>query len=538
MTNKNRTQRKRRWWPWTVLAVALIPGAAILVRGAIGRSSAQAATAAQAGEIVTVTVGDLSARATASGNLAARREAGLSLDVSGTVEEVLVQVGDAVKAGDPLVRLDATALKRQVENAQLSLAIQQANLADLLEGPTASEVASAQASVDSARASLEDVKNGANPAEIQSARASLASAQASYEDVLAGPDPDSVTQSAASLKNAEAALQQAQANYDRVKDSPDIGRRAESLNLQQATNDYASAQAAYAQATKGATDDQIQQAKASIEQAKASLQKLLDSPTPAELASAQSQLAQAEANLDTVQRGAGAAQLEVQKAQVAQAQLSLAEAEESLAKATLTAPFDGVITAVHVTVGERAGGLAVDIADTASLELVLSVDEVDIGVLAVGQPAVITFETWPGQEVQGEISSIAPKATENNSAVVSYAVRVKLGATRLPVRIGMTADADLITDAKSGVLRVPSQAITADREAGTYSVNLMTTDAEGKETITVTPVTIGLKDGDYTQIMSGLNAGDRVRIGQITAESSDSGFMMGGGAPGGNPFSR
>lgn len=526
MTGKNNTQRRRRRWPWIVAAVVLAVVGVPLVMGAVARGG-QAAAATQSGEIVTVTVGDLSARATASGNLEAQREAGLSLDVAGTVKEVLVAVGDTVKAGEPLVRLDTAGLERQVENAKLSLSIQQANLDDLLEGPNAAELASAQAAVDSARANLEDVKDGPNPNEVQSARASLASAQAAYQKLLAGPDAESVTQAEAALKSAEASLQQAQAAYDRVAGSPDIGMRQESLKLQQATNDFESAKAAYQAAMKGATEDQLKQAQASIEQARASLQKLLDSPTPAELAAAQSQVSQAEASLDSLQRGASAAKIEVQKAQVAQAKISLAEAEESLAKATLTAPFDGVITAVHVSAGERASGLAVELADTSTLELVLSVDEVDIGALAVGQPAVITFETWPGKEVSGQISAIAPKSTESNSAVVSYAVRVKLAATDLPVRIGMTADADLITDTRSGALLVPSQAITADREAGTYTVNLVTAGADGKDAFTKTQVTIGLKDGDNTEITSGLKAGDRVLIGEITvAQPAQGGFLM------------
>jgi HlyD family secretion protein len=454
------------------------------------------------------------------------------LEITGTVAEAPVSEGDAVKAGDPLVRLDTAALERAVENAKLALTIQQANLADLVDGATAAELASAQASLDSARAHLEDVRDGANPNDIQSARASLASAQAAYQDLLDGPDAQSVTQSAASLANAEASLRQAQTAYDRVAGSPDVGMRREALELQQATNNYESAKAAYELATRGATNDQLKQAQASVEQARSALQKLLDSPTAADLAAAQSQVSQAEANLDTVTRGAGDAKVQVAQAQVAQAQISLAEAEESLAKATLRAPFDGIITAVHVVEGERASGLAVEMADTSALELVLSVDEVDVGQLAVGQPAVVTFETWPGKTVEGEIASIAPKATESNSAVVSYAVRVKLGQTDLPVRLGMTADADLITDKRTRALLAPSQAITADREAGTYSVNLVGVDAEGKQTFTRTAVTIGLKDGDNTEITSGLKAGDQVLIGEITTAAPERGGFMMPPAPG------
>jgi RND family efflux transporter MFP subunit len=513
---------------------------ALRARGANGLASA--ATQTPSGEVATAVRGDLSVTATASGNVEARREARLSLKVAGTVAEMPAGVGDKIKAGDALVRLETTVLERAVANAELNLRIQEANLKDLLDGSSEAEVTSAQAGVDSALAHLADVKDGANPDDIQAARASVASAQAAYDDLLDGPDAESVAQAQASLANAEATLRQAQAAYDRVAGNPDIAMRRESLDLQQATNNYGSAKAAYENVAQGATQEQIRQAKANLEQAQANLQKLLNSPTAAELASAESQLAQSQASLDSVTTGAGAEKVEVARAQVEQARLSLEEARENLDKATLRAPFDGIITAVHVAEGEQATGLAVEMADTNSLEIVLAVDEQDVGQLAVGQPAIITLETWPDREIQGKVASIAPKATAGNGGIASYEVRLDLADTDLPVRIGMTADADVVTAAREGALLVPSQAITADREAGTYKVNLVDEAPDGSRTITPVAVTIGLKDGDNTEITSGLQEGDRVLIGAITsaAEQRRNPLMppRPGGGTGGGPFGR
>ena len=315
----------------------------------------------------------------------------------------------------------------------------------------------------------------------------------------------------------------------------------QALDLEQATNNYASAQAAYDLAVAGASQDQIQQSRASLEQARANLQKLLDSPSATEVAAAESQLAQAQAQLDSVTQGASSEKIDVAQAQVEQARLNVAEAQENLAKASLRAPFAGVITAVHVAQGEQASGLAVEMADTGNLEVVLNVDEVDVGELAANQPAVITLETWPGAEINGTLASIAPKATASGSGVASYEVRVALGNTDLPVRIGMTADADLITAEKEGVLLVPSQAIIADREAGKYFVNLAGVGPDGARTFTRTEVTIGLKDGAHTEITSGLHIGDEVLIGEITTAApapSRPGFFppMPGDGGRNNPF--
>jgi multidrug efflux pump subunit AcrA (membrane-fusion protein) len=88
-----------------------------------------------------------------------------------------------------------------------------------------------------------------------------------------------------------------------------------------------------------------------------------------------------------------------------------------------------------------------------------------------------------------------------------------LGDADLPVLVGMTANADLITARREEVLLVPNAAITANRQAGTYTVDRVHTDG----TVAPVEVTVGLKDGDYTQILDGLANGDRVLLGQLSA---------------------
>jgi len=494
--------------------------------------------------IVSVSRGSLREIATATGEVQAQREAQLSLGVSGIVQEVHVRQGTEVQTGDVLVQLDTAALERAVAQAEQNLIIQEANLAELFNGASDEDLASSRAAVQSAEANLERVQAGAQPKDVEAAQASLDAAEAAYMELLNGPSGSSIAQAEANLRNAEAKLQQAQSSYDTVSWRSDIGRLPQSLELEQATNSYDVALAAYDAAIEGPSADQIQQARASVTQAEASLQKLLDSPTASELASADSQLAQAEAQLAALLEGSSATRVSIAEAQVEQARISLEEARENLAKASLLAPFDGVVTAVHVAEGELAAGLAAELVDTKSLEVVLNVDEVDIGELAVGQPAIITLETWPGEEIQGEVVSIAPKSSEGMGAIVSYEVRLSLGDTELPVLIGMTANADLITSAKDGVLLAPNQAITPDRDAGKYFVNRVLEGPEGEMITERIEVTIGLKDEDHTEITSGLQEGDRLSIDIITAGSNTSpGGMFGGpgmdgGMGQGAPFGR
>ena len=533
---KNNTPRKSKKWLW-IAAGSLVLVSAFVAFGFLGLRAEQSASAnglAAGEEIVTAFTGDLASTATATGDIQPQREAQLSLSVAGTVDEVLVREGSEVQAGDVLVQLDTAALERAVATAEQNLIIQEANLAELMDDASDADLASSQASVDSAQANLENVLDGADAYDIDAARASLVSAQAAYADLLDGPDPDDTAQALANLRNAEADLAQAQANYDEVAWHSNIGQMPQSLALEQATNSYEVALANYNNATEDATNEQLKQARSSIAQADASLQRLLDSPSAAEIAAAESQLAQAEATLANLLDGASTEKIAIYQAQVQQARINLAAAQENLADASLLAPFAGVITAVHVAEGEMANGLAAELVDTDSLEVVLSVDEVDIGDLAVGQAAIITLETWPGEEIAGEIVSIAPKSSASNSAIVAYEVRLSLGETDLPVLIGMTAEADLITAAKEGVLLVPNQAITPDRSAGTYSVNLIETSPDGGITTRPVEVTIGLKDDDYTEITSGLSEGDRLSLNIITgAAEEEQGGIFGMRPPGG-----
>jgi HlyD family secretion protein len=198
---------------------------------------------------------------------------------------------------------------------------------------------------------------------------------------------------------------------------------------------------------------------------------------------------------------------------VEQARIALEKAELDLEEATLVAPFDGVITAVNVDAGEVANGILVELFDPNSLEIVLDVDEVDIANVHQGQTALVTLETWPGTEITSEVVSIAPVAKSDNSALVVFEVYLKIGETELPVLLGMTADAALISSDNEEVLLVPNAVINADRNTGTFTVNKVSLDAEGNQVTEEVEVSIGLRDGRFTQITDGLAEGDQVLVG-------------------------
>lgn len=546
------TKKKRANWGCiigVIVALALLGGGGLWLRSL----SATTTATADEGEIVTAVIGDLAANASASGTLTAQNTARLAFSTSGQVEEVLVKVGDVVTEGQPLIRLQTTELERAVTSAEQTLIIQQANLENLQAPPSAAAIAAAEANVASAQASFDDLMAGPSEDEITSAETSvrtanadIAAASARVQDLRSAPDAAAVQAAEIALGLAQQdATQAAEQHSTILVTEPNDFLTADKLaeiefsartRAVQANAALASAQETYDALVKGdpnslaAAQASVAVAVAQRDAAQARLDQLLLPPSEAQIAQAQATIAQAQASLDKLQRGPTALQIASAEVQVEQSRINWERAKNNLAKATLTAPFGGTITAVNVQVGENANGIVLEMVDQDHLEVVLEVDEIDLGSLSVGQAAVLTLETWPDTEISGQISAIAPTATNNGSDLVTYKVFVALGETDLPVLVGMTANARIETARRDNVLLVPNGAIIVDRVTSSYTVNKVVTDANGQQSLTAVPVTIGLRDGRYTQIMDGLSEGEQVLIGNKLPVAT---FGDGGGGPGG-----
>lgn len=565
----------------TILIVSALVVVALAIGGCQVIRQASAASTPNTGDVVTAFIGDLDFTVSASGQVQANQEAQLALGTSGIVKQVYVRVGDTVQTGDVLVELESDDLARAVENARQTLTIREANLAELLKPPSEQDLTSAQAAVDNAQAQLDDLLAGPTEDELAQAEASLATAQARLDKLLAGPSKEELAQAQAAVTSAQAGLEAARARAAALADQVFIAENdihTAQLGIDQAQNMYnllvwndwkagvswapyspqgvalkkaqirydvavanltlteidandlavrsAEAQLAQAQASLAALTEkntaQIAAAEAQVAQAKANLANLT-AGNPVQIASARSQLAQAQANLAKLLDGASEEQIATAQAQVEQARISLEDAQANLADATLVAPFDGTVTQVYVAAGERAAGPAVDLVDADRLQVVLTVDEIDIGRIVVGQSAVVTLEAWPDQELIAEVVSIAPKA-QTVAGIVTFEVRLSLEAGNLSARVGMTANADLVTAQRKNVLLVPNRAITVDRQANKYYVNLVR-----GETIEKVEVVIGLRDSSYTEIVSGLQDGDRVSIGENSSSLIPGSGQQGGG---------
>jgi HlyD family secretion protein len=147
------------------------------------------------------------------------------------------------------------------------------------------------------------------------------------------------------------------------------------------------------------------------------------------------------------------------------------------------------------------------------------VDEVDVAGLAEGQAAHLTFGSLDDAEVGGTVSFVAPSST-NVGGAVAYAVEMRFDPGDLPVRLGMTADVDIVVDSAADALLVPNRAIEVDREAGRYYVTLQKALGATERL----EVQIGMRDQQNTQILEGVDEGDKVVLPEVPEQTTTQEF--------------
>jgi HlyD family secretion protein len=202
-----------------------------------------------------------------------------------------------------------------------------------------------------------------------------------------------------------------------------------------------------------------------------------------------------------------AAALEIRRAQ---AQIEVTQA--GLERATLTAPFGGIVALITGELGEYATpsppGIptppAIDLIDDTCLYVSAPMDEVDAPKLKIGQFARITLDALPGQVFAGRVRRIAPYVTEVEKQ--ARTVDVEVDFDRIPestLLVGYSADVEVVIERRDHVLRVPTQAI---RQNG----KVLALDDENR-LVEYFPQT-GLANWAFTEVIGGLKEGDRVLL--------------------------
>jgi len=148
------------------------------------------------------------------------------------------------------------------------------------------------------------------------------------------------------------------------------------------------------------------------------------------------------------------------------------------------------------------------VADMTDLIFRGTVDEIDVGKLKVGLPARIKVGALPTDVVTGRVSRIAPQAQQKDGATL-FDVEIELDpSTRITLRAGYSANADLIIREKKDVLTVPERVVIFEDGGKKTFVELPA--AKPKEKPKKTEVKLGISDGLNAEVIAGLDKGARV----------------------------
>lgn len=217
-----------------------------------------------------------------------------------------------------------------------------------------------------------------------------------------------------------------------------------------------------------------------------------------------------------------------QKLAVQQKENALSDAKAKLDDYYMRAPFDGVVTGLNVSAGDsvsRSDVLAAIITKDVQTKVVLN--EIDVIRVKIGSKVVLSFDALPDVSLTGQVTKIDTIGTVSQG-VVSYNAEILFDAQNELLKPGMSVSAAIITGVKQDVLIVPNSAVKSQN--GSSFVQVL---KDGQAAPQQVPVEVGMSNNTETEIISGINAGDKVVTQTIdpnaTAVSSPAGGGFGGG---------
>ncbi|HAR63551.1 MAG TPA: hypothetical protein DCS13_08820 [Candidatus Margulisbacteria bacterium] len=224
------------------------------------------------------------------------------------------------------------------------------------------------------------------------------------------------------------------------------------------------------------------------------------------------------------------ADMKIQEAALINAQEQLKAEELRYADTEIKAPINGVILQQLIEEGQiissgissnNGGTLIFVIGDISRIIAKAEVDEVDISKIYVGQKVNITVDAYENRIFEGVITHISPKAT-NKSNVTVFDIEIEItDKHKASLKPGMTATAEIVVSQKINVLSLPSQAIVT-RKKSSFVLLKENNDYVKRK------IEKGLDNGEYTEIIRGLNEGDTVYVKQKGKGLDNSNNQRGG----------
>lgn len=486
---------------------------------------------------------DVSVSVTGSGQVSALDQVDVSSQVSGTVDYVGVKAGDAVKKGKVIAGLDSADARRAVDNADLNLTnaeIAYGKAQKLYEN----QLGKSTTTVSDLNQAIDDGFTAVSNAFIDLPKIFMDVGDI-YYDPTNSPYFSDINIMSLSSDTGIKYKYEAGVTFDSAKkDYETVFAKYKSTSANSSQRDIV--------ALISQTRDLVKKLSSSLTGTYNTIDYLSDRMTttiPAEVAadktllssyitktvSHASKLSDALTAIEDAEDGATTAQINLKSAELSlnQAQDALKKARETLSDHTIVAPFDGVIAKVPVEAGDQVSSNAnIATVITNSMKVTISLNEVDAAKVKIGDKAVLNFDAIEDLTMEGTVYEIDVVGTVN-SGVVSYGVSISFDNDDARIKAGMTTSVVISTGSVSGVLAVPSSAISSSGGKSVVLVPASETSQKStadKSTLKEVEIQTGLSGDELTEIVGGLSEGDvyvaSTKTTAASKESSGSLFSM------------
>jgi HlyD family secretion protein len=507
---------KKRPKKWAIIAsvtAVLVVGGSVTTYAAFAKSKASESTTTF--RKVAAQTGTISTSVSGSGSVSDSSQLSLTAANAGTVDSLPVKQGDTVKAGQTIAHISSTASAQAVEQKQNQLTSAQSDLAQAkqqldglsIKAPAAGRVKSIVASSGD---DLSTIKPLGDLAVLSLSRSmtvsftpsqTVKSGQSVTVTVSGGTYSGTLSTASSSGQSSQSGGSSGSTVAAIASDVPAVGDTA-TVKLNGTVIGTGKIQLTKSVSLANSGNGSI-----------------------AQVAVSENELVDKGQTLYTLSSSSVQQQISSKQNAVTNAQNDLNDAKADAAKDTITSPISGIVAELDVKNGDSvANGAAVAvIIDPSTMQTVVSVDELDISKVKVGQKANVSLSAITGKTFSGAVTQVDPIGTSSNG-VATYNVTVTI-TDPTDVKIGMTTNVEIVTESKENTVVVSAGAVLMKSGTKGYvipasslfdssgkSIQLSGTSTSalvrqyGKE------VTIGLATTDQDEIVSGVSAGDELAI--------------------------
>lgn len=547
------TKKKKIW-----ITIIVIIGILIIVSIVLAASNSKKV------EYITTTIErtTLKQSVDATGKIESAEKIDLNFKTTGRISQILVKVGDEVKTGQVLARLEGLALQSQIDDAVARVNQAQASYDELIAGSSPEDIkvaedtaAQKQQNLVAAQNNLENLidrrdtellnlkdttitylnnelvttktamdeidntlndKDAEDTLSVENSFALVLAERSEHDANVAITNTEDIINSTTNQSDNEEVLDavddlQNTLNLvnSALSDTADVlSYTITSSKLTEAELDALKTNIATEQTTIKTAKTNIQTSKTNWTNKIVYYQDQItiyeDSITNSEKA-----LAVANSQLNLKKSPPRSFEIDSAKAVVDQARASLKLALANSAETVITAPINGIIVKKNYNPGEQTSlaSPVLEMIGESNLEIEVDIPESDITKVQTAQDVEITLDAFEDDEIfPGKVTFVDPAETVIQD-VVYYKVKVQLDNskenTSYDIKPGMTANVVIYTDMKDNVLMVPARSVKSDN-GDKYVEILVNGNLEEKT------VTTGVRGDDGIEIMSGLNEGDEV----------------------------